>query len=207
MKEDTVPRFPSRESDVASLANRIISGLREHTEDFPNPPYGPDEMEATANAYQESYDAVVLAQGAAAAAIDTKGQALETLTDRMKMVLRYAENAVNFDSAKLKYLGWNGRKTRSQLEPPGQPRVLESKREGPGWVYLEWKKPVDGGKVTAYHIQLLREEEKQWQDVVTCFETMTVLTDQQRGVELRYRVVAVNKAGTGVESNVITVVL
>jgi hypothetical protein len=202
-----MPRFPSREADVASLANRIISGLKEHAEDFPNPPHGPDELEATVNAYEESYDAAVLAQGAAAAAVDTKGKALETLTDRMKVVLRYAEDAANFDSAKLKSLGWNGRRTRSELEPPGQAGVLEAKREGPGWVYLEWKKPVDGGTVAAYHIQLLREGEKQWREVTTCFETMTVLTDQEQGVELKYRVVSANKAGTGVESNVITVVL
>jgi hypothetical protein len=78
---------------------------------------------------------------------------------------------------------------------------------GPAWVLLEWKKPVDGGVVAAYHVQILRDGEKEWQDVTTCFEKMTVLTDQERGVELEYRVVTANKAGRGVPSNVVKVVL
>ena len=43
-----MPRFPTREADVASLANRIISGLREHAEDFPNPPHAADQLQASA---------------------------------------------------------------------------------------------------------------------------------------------------------------
>jgi hypothetical protein len=185
----------------------LISGLREHSDDFPSPPHGADELESTLDAYEASYDSAVAAQGAAAEAVDVKGAALHTLTDRMKVVLRYAEDAVKYDRGKLKNIGWNGRKTRSELDVPGQARVLESKREGPGWVLLEWKKPVEGGRVAAYHVQILRDGEKEWQDVTTCFERMTVLTDQERGVELEYRVVTANKAGRGVPSNVVKVVL
>ncbi len=202
-----MPRFPDREADVASLAKRLISGLRENTEDFPSPPHGAEELEAILDAYEVSYDAAVLAQGAATEAVDVKGEALQTLTERMKVVLRYAEDAVKFDRGKLKNLGWNGRKTRSELEVPGQASTLEAKREGPAWVLLEWKKPVDGGRVAAYHVQMLRDGEKEWEDVTTCFERMTVLTDQERGVELEYRIVSANKAGRGVPSNAVKVVL
>jgi hypothetical protein len=206
-RSSTMSRFPTREADVASLANRLVSGLREHTEDFPNPPYAADDLEATLKAYQDSYDAAVSAQGTAASAAEAKRQALDTLTERMKVIIRYAEDAVSYDSGKLKNLGWNGRKSRSELELPGQARVLESKREGPGWVLLEWKKPFDGGTPAAYHIQVQREGDKEWRDVATCFETTTVVTNQERGVELKYRVVSANRAGTAVPSNAVTVVL
>ena len=36
---------------------------------------------------------------------------------------------------------------------------------------------------------------------------MTVLAEQERGVELEYRVVTLNKAGEGLESNIVTAVL
>ena len=59
-----------------------------------------------------------------------KGEALETLTERMRVVLRYAEDAVKFDSAKLKNLGWSGRKPRAELDIPGQAGMLDRhKRE------------------------------------------------------------------------------
>jgi len=72
-----MPRFPTREADVASLANRIISGLREHAEDFPNPPHAADRLQASADAFEASYDAAVLAQGAAAQALEERVASLE----------------------------------------------------------------------------------------------------------------------------------
>jgi len=172
-----MPRFPTREADVAILANRLISGLRENADDFPAPPHAADQLEATADAYEESSDAAVSAQGAATEAVDVKAAALQKLTEQMKAVLRYAEDAVKYDNGKLKNLGWNGRKARSELDVPGQARILEAKREGPGWVYLGWKTPVEGGRVAAYHIQCQREGQKEWQEVTTCYERMMVLTE------------------------------
>ena len=63
--------------------------------------------------------------------------------------LRYAENTVGMDDNKLKLLGWGGRKAPSALDVPGQCRVLEAPREGEGWIFLDWKAPVGGGKVAA----------------------------------------------------------
>jgi len=202
-----MPTFPTREADVVSLGKQVISGMREHADDFPAPPVGVDELEAYIDTFQQRSDAAGLAQGAAAEAVEEKGAALETLTASLRAVLRYAEDAVQYDSGKLKNIGWNGRKRRSELEVPGQAGILETKREGPGWIYLEWKRPTEGGRVAAYHIQTLKEGEKEWQDLTTCFERMVVLTDLERGVELKFRVVTANKAGRGVPSNDVTAVL
>ena len=202
-----MPKFPTRESDVDSLAQRIISGLRDNADDFPSPPHGADELQASLDAYTEKVDAVVRAQSATAVAVDDKADSLDKLTGEMKAVLRYAEDAVDYDGGKLRNIGWNGRKQRSELEPPGQAIDLEAKREGPGWVLLEWKKPISGGRVGVYHLQVQRVSETEWHDVTTCFERMTVLTDQERGVELNYRVISANKAGKGIASNLVKVVL
>ena len=36
---------------------------------------------------------------------------------------------------------------------PGQVRTLEVLREGKGWLFLDWKEPVDGGRPAAYKVR------------------------------------------------------
>ena len=108
---------------------------------------------------------------------------------------------------KLGALGWGARREPSAPEPPGPARALEVKREGPGWVYLDWKRPSEGGSVAGYHVQVAEHEAAGWKDVTMCFDTMAVLTEQQRGVELLFRVVTFNKAGKGLASNTVTALL
>jgi hypothetical protein len=208
-KEKIMARFPSRESDVAALASQMITGLTEEAETFSAPPRAPADLEASLEAYKSAQEAAVVARSAAAEAKDIKDDALDRLIDDMRAVLRYAEDTVNGDGAKLQALGWSGRSDPAAPRAPGQARALEVKREGPGWVYLDWKKPVDGGVVAAYHIQVLRdgEDENKWRDVTICFDTMAVLTDQERGVQLKYRVVTVNRVGEGLPSNTVTATL
>ena len=45
------------------------------------------------------------------------------------------------------------------------------------------------------------------EDVATALETEATLVDQPRGAQLEYRVIAVNKAGDGPESNTVMMVL
>ena len=39
-------RFPRTESEIAALALRVVEGLVNAAEDFPNPPVPPDELRA-----------------------------------------------------------------------------------------------------------------------------------------------------------------
>jgi len=122
-------------------------------------------------------------------------------------VLRYAEIAVANDEVKLGALGWGPRKEPSAPQPPGPARALEVKREGPGWIYLDWKRPSEGGTVGGYHVQVAHNENGDWEDVTMCFDTMVVLTEQKRGVDLFYRIVTFNKAGRGLASNTVSALL
>ena len=124
-------RFPRREADVAALASQIITGLTENAEDFPSPPRTVDELQASLDSYKRMLEAAVVAEGAAAEAYDEKDDGLESLTEDMKLVLSYAENATRNDPAKLTALGWDGRRQASSPQAPGQARALEVKREGP----------------------------------------------------------------------------
>ena len=200
-------RFPRKESDVAALASQMITGLKEHAEEFPAPPRSVEQLEASLSEYRGMLEAAVIASAAASEAYEDKTEALETLVEDMKLVLGYAENTMKNDPTKLKNLGWDGRKDPSSPQPPGQVRALEVKREGPGWIYLDWKRPIEGGVIAAYHVQVGHSELGEWKVVSTCFDTMAVLMGQERGVELYYRVVAVNRTGEGLPSNTVTALL
>ena len=78
--------------------------------------------------------------------------ALEDMVEAMKSDIRYAENTVNYDDDKLKLIGWAGRKAATPLAVPSQTRLLEAPKQGAGWLFLDWKKPSDGGAVSAYKV-------------------------------------------------------
>ncbi len=200
-------KFPRREADVAALAQLIVAGLKKNADDFASPPLSPAELQALLDDYRKKHNAAVSAQAAAGLAFDAKDKALKELTEGMKVELHYAEYAVKHDEEKLLSLGWSKRRKPRSMTAPGQTLPLEVKREGPGWICLDWKKPIDGGKVSTYQIQVRHEKKGKWRNVELCFETMTVLAEQVRGIDLEYRVFALNKAGKGLPSNVVTAVL
>jgi len=202
-----VRRFPTREADVAALARQIISGFKEKPDDFPSPPLDIAELEACLDDYEKTHADAVQARAAAAGAYKLKDEALRNLIYGMKSCLRYAEHAVRYNGNKLKAIGWRKRRDAAPPSVPGQARNLKIKREGPGWICLEWKKPEDGGVVTTYQVELYDLDEHEWQTVEICFDTMTVLVDQETKVDLVFRVVPINKTGAGLASNTVTAVL
>jgi hypothetical protein len=92
------------------------------------------------------------------------------------------------------------------LPPPGETRDITIVSEGDTWAILRWKPPTDGGAPAFYRIQR-RQEGAPWNDAGTATTTEQRMNDQPRGVELQYRVIAVNKAGAGPPSATVTLVL
>jgi hypothetical protein len=195
MEAVKMARFPKREAEVAALARRLVIGLS-GSEDFPNPPVPVDELQAALDEYNAAKDATVTAEAAAQETYAEKDDALEDLTD-----------AVRKNAEKLSRIGWAARKDKTPLEVPGQVRSLEVLQQGEGWLVLDWKHPIDGGRVSAYRVRCREFESGGWHDVAMAIDTEVLLNDQKSGVEIAYEVVAVNKAGTGEPSNIVTVTL
>jgi len=200
-------RFPKSEAEVAALAQRMIHGLTNGGDDFPSPPASPEELQAALATYIAAKDATVTADKAAAESYTTKDDALDELVDLMKADIRYAEIAVRNNAEKLRQIGWSAPRDRKSLESPGQVRSLGTLQEGDGWVILDWKEPTDGGRVSAYRVRCKKANGGGWKDAGMAVETRILMNDQERGVELTYNVVAVNKTGVGEPSNIVTAVL
>nr|VFK56715.1 MAG: Fibronectin type III domain-containing protein [Candidatus Kentron sp. TUN]VFK65670.1 MAG: Fibronectin type III domain-containing protein [Candidatus Kentron sp. TUN] len=199
--------FPKAETKIQSLGHEMVTGLSTHTDLFPAPPVTAEALEVALTAYTKAAETATDLRAEAEHATATKDEALQTLTDDMKMVLRYAENVTHFDDASLKHLGWGGRHARTSLEAPGQTRSLEAPRQGAGWIYLDWKEPDDGGKVAAYKVQRREEDSETWMDAGIAMGLESTVSGQPSGKRLEFRVVAMNKAGEGEPSNSVLAVL
>jgi hypothetical protein len=148
-----MPRFPEKEADIAALAERLVSGFRSNLALFPAMPVSWILLSIKKSTFRARRSDAIAAQAAAEQSIADKDDALEQLIDALKSDLRYAENTVDFDDDKLKLIGWSGKETPTALIPPGEVRQLEAPKQGEGWVFLDWKQPADGGRVSAYKIQ------------------------------------------------------
>ena len=200
-------RFPITEADILALAQALGSGLAANAAVYPAPPVAPADLTALMNVYTIAKNAAIAAQAAAEQATADKDDALEDLVDSMKDDIDYAENTVDYDDDKLKLIGWAGRKAAAPLAPPGQARLLEAPRQGEGWVFLDWKKPAGGGRVSAYKVMRRERPAGPWEEVATAVISEATLVDQPRAKELEYRIIAINKAGDGEPSNTAMVVL
>jgi hypothetical protein len=199
-----VAKFPSRELEITRLAEDVAKGLRANGDAFPAPPVSPEAIDQALEDYNTARDAAIAASAHAADGTKAKEKALDALAELVKTDLRYAETTTSLDAAKLRLLGWGGRRARSANEVPGQVITLEVIKEGKTWIQLGWKEPFDGGKVGAYTVQRRNRSGGEWSVVGSSMQTGITLDDQDGGVECEYRVIAVNKAGEGPASNIVT---
>ena len=200
-------RFPLKEAEIVALAEAMITGLTSNAVLYPAPPVAVLALTTAKNGYLMALNAAIAAAAAAEAATTAKDDVLEDLVDAMKSDIRYAENTVDFDDDKLKLIGWAGKKAPTPLAVPGQTRLLEAPRQGDGWVFLDWKAPIDGGVPAAYKVMRRERPAGAWEDVATAVISEATLVEQPKGKELEYRIIAVNKAGEGEPSNTEMVVL
>jgi len=200
-------RFPRTESEIKALAQNIVTGLAANAADFAAPPVASVALQALLDSFITLCDEQVAALSAAEQVTQTKAAGLEELITAMKADLRYAEDAVNYDDAKLTALGWGGKSAATALEVPGQPRSLEVPRQGEGWIFLDWKKPADGGAVAAYKIERRERPTGEWMLVNMAIESEATLNNQERTKDWEYRIIATNKSGESIPSNTVAAVL
>jgi len=208
-----MPRFPKSQAQIAALAELIRTGLKDNPAIFPAPPVGWMGIGIRRNQFVNARNDALSAHAIAETAIAEKDDALETLIEAMKADLRYAENTVDFDDAKLKLIGWSAKKSPTALTPPGQTLALEVPTQGEASLTLSCTPPApaDGGKPNAYKVQrrVVGSEAvgDRWEDVATAVKPEATLTDQPQRQKLAFKVIAINKAGEGPESNTVEVVL
>ena len=207
-----MPKFPKREADILALVELMWAGYNAHHDDFPSARR--PRLMAARNAYVTARDAQTDALAEAQVATEQKDAKLAALVELMKDELKKSEVDVGADSEKLEYIGWGPKAPPSPAEAPGQPRNLDAAIQGAGTILLDWKAPArgSGGNVRTYVIERREQPEGggefgEWRQVGIALESETTLMNQPRGVQLEYRVKAVNTGGESLPSNTVAVVL
>ena len=210
--ENKTMKFPTKESDVAALSNSLVSGYTNYAVDFPNADVA--AMGAARAAYLLAKDAQTQAQGQAQLATEAKDAALADLAEQMRTQLKQSEIDVVTDPEKLELIGWGPKSPPQPVNPPGQPLSFTSVLQGEGTVLFKWKSPLNGanGPVRSYLIERRDEpagggEFGPWTQAGISMEPELTLNNQPRGVQMEFRVIAVNIAGNGEPSNTVAVVL
>ena len=199
-------RFPKTEAEIAALAPLVVEGFTKAPEYFPTPPVPTADLKAKLEAFQASAAAAAEAERIAMERHDDKDDKLEDLAESLRVDLKYAEYAAGKDTEKLTGLGWSPRREATPLQPPGEVREIELADEGSTWVVIRWKAPATGGAVAAYRVER-KQDAGEWQDAAISMNTEARFNDLPPGVELNFRVLAMNRAGMGQPSATITVVL
>ncbi len=200
-------QFPKAEADIIALANALITGFTDNQSIWVGPPVPVADLQTALDTAIAAQDTAINKRAQSEQATIDKDGAIENLEHKMVEDIRYAEIVVDMDDVKLKLLGWGGRKAPTALAAPGQCRSLEAPREGEGWVFLDWKAPVDGGKVASYRIERRERPAGAWTIAGMEMHSEITLHNQERGKEWEYRVIAANKAGEGEPSNTVMAVL
>jgi len=199
--------FPRTEAKIGEMAQIMAHGLESAPDDFPRPPIVPQELQALSEAFEDALSAVAAARAELGERRAEKKAAQLRLVAALKANIAYAEYAVGDSEEKLTLVGWAPRRPRKRLQAPGEVRDMRIVEEGDTWIALAWDTPEDGGAPAVYTIQRRAGPEAAWEDVETGGEKECRLTDQPRGVELSYRVMAINGAGSGNPSATVTAVL
>jgi hypothetical protein len=203
---EAVMEFPERQWDVMVLALLILRDLGQHPEEYGSPPVPPDELRARIRRVSDAIAACAAAETAVRETHDAKELWLVELKELLDANLWCVEIDVRGRPERLTGLGWGGRPGATDREPPGRVREMAVRSQGDTWVVLEWRPPVDGGPAVGYGVER-RKPCGEWKDVAIALGNDCLLVDQPSSIELDYRVIAVNRAGDGPPSAIVTVVL
>lgn len=207
-----MPTLPSKEADILALARQMVAGYQSHAADFPSIAWPLLNLKRIA--YDNTRKGQIDAHSQLKLATDNKNASLSALRELMKKCLKKSEVDAAGDPDKLQYIGWGPNALPVSIDPPGQPLNLAALNQGPGSVTLDWKPPAhgSGGPVRTYVIEQRYQPQgggdfSNWQPVGTALETEASLSGQPRGIQLEYRVKAINTGGESVPSNTSAVVL
>jgi len=204
-----MPKFPTKEDDIVALAKAMLYGFQNHGDEFPSV-YGP-ALFAAYQSYLSARNSFIKAEAAKKLATKEKNYRLGWLLKVMKRRLKKSQVDTAGDPVKLAYIGWGPKATGQPIQVPAQPGKLAAVDVTQGGLSLVWEKPNSASLVRNYNIERRNQQEDEqfgrWMLVATAYENSVNLKNQPRGLQLEYRVKAVNTSGESQPSNSVAIVL
>ncbi len=200
-------RIPRKEADLIILADAIIGGLKANPDIFKNSPITFKELSTLVSTLISSKDKVTEKKADYEAAVADKDKDATTLYEGTSEIADFCYRITKNDKALLAKVGLSAPQERKPAEMPGQCRLFTTIKQGIDSAVFEWKRPVKQGRIRAYVIQRRKFETstEAWETVWTTVDKEVEIKGQPEDQVFEYRVRALNKAGLGVASNIVSV--
>jgi hypothetical protein len=199
-------RFPKDKANVLALARTVNKGMGDNATTFSRPPVAMTDMETLLANYDAKRAEITAAEAHVKQLYEDEGDIYDDISGGTQRNIKYGESIAGGDEATLALFGWGNPRPRQPLLPPGQARALEIIGQGDGWVQVDWKEPVGGGKPVSYIVRRA-EDGSDFVDAKTETASESILLNQPTGRKLTYQVVAINRAGESMASNTVALVL
>lgn len=199
-------RFPKTEPEIIALGQQIENGLNTNA-NLADSPVDKAVFSAKLADYLAKRDEIVVLSAQLGTKHDEKDDLQEDLTDDMQRIIDYLASKTNNDPEQLATVGWIVDAGSGTKQPPGQPRALEIVNQTDASIFLDWKNPNGGGRVASYRVERRERPAGAFETVGANNLTELLLTNQPRGKELEYRVIAFNTNGDSTPSNTVAAVL
>lgn len=198
-----MPKFPTKEPDIITLADQMSAGYSSHPADFP----GISQLSLNAKrlGYRNALKAQINASAQAQIATEAKNESLNVLKEVMINCLKKSEVDTADNPEKLSEIGWGPKTEPQPAQLPGQPTDLQLVSEDKT-VKLQWVRPTGSQPVRNYVIER-RQGISDWSIFQIAYDTQITLRNQPLAIQLEYRIRAANIAGTGPFSNTVSVIL
>ena len=196
--------FPTVESDIMALAQKMLDGYFWHSADFPN-----INRINLVNKQADCLKArkqLVYYHSKLRIATKATNEKLSELVQIMKNCLQKSEVDVAANPEKLKQIGWGPRTEPQPAQLPTQPTNLQITAKDNQTINMQWDRPEDDQRIRNYAIEQ-RTGNSNWKLFQISYTPEATLRNQPLGIQLEYRVRAANNAGTGPFSNTVSVVL
>lgn len=208
-------KFPITKSGIRAFARDILGGLQTNAAVFPTPPFEPAPLAAAIAQDQVNQAARMNLAAQLEAAILVENEGLKLVVELSKRELALCEATYRNDATKPALFGWTRVRQGGGGSRIGQPGELRATAQTAGATVLEWSSPSSGrARVQYYKIERqitdpatlkVLEPWGQWQ--MSAVQTEIALSDQPRGVEISYRVMAVAATTVSLPTNNVEMVL
>jgi len=200
-------KVPRKDTELIAFADAIISGFKTDTNIFKLPPYTYEQLTIMADNLSLTIANVAQNKASYEAAIIARNAELKTFHEAVIESTEYCYRIAKDNKAILAMVGLVPRTEKRPTEPPGQCRELAVVKQEIGRVIFKWKNPAAGGRIKAYLVQRKETEAppEEWMNLWTATIKEADIKEQPEGKVFDYRVRAINNAGIGTPSNIVTI--
>lgn len=188
---------PRREEDIEEYCENMIKAITVVKPSFTDAKAALNSLGDLLEKYRETKESQIDALNVYQKATSIKDQALEELVRELRQQRKEADKLSQEDQD-----AWSNQFNllENTQELPGAPRDIMARREGPGAMVIEWRRPKrgSGGKVLFYEVVIQDPTATTGWQIVATTDAQTreaYVKDLDQGKELSFHVFAKNRNG------------